>query len=95
MEIYPPVKSDRAEWIPGCRDRVTRYSIQVAPWPALRISWISVADLNVDCFFRHFVKLKRYPFPALKVSNNPPVLSDWAPVLVSITQIETLYASEP
>ena len=89
------VKSNQAEWIPGYRDRSTRSSAQVTHWSARRIIRVSVAELNVDFFFRHFVKPKRYPFPTLKVSNNPPVPADWAPGLVSMVQIETLYASEP
>ena len=52
----PLVKSDRAEWIPEKRDRVTRSTIHVAPWSARRISRISVAELNVDFLFRHFFK---------------------------------------
>ena len=77
----PRVKSDRAEWVPGYRGRVTRYSIQVAPWFARKISRISVAEMNVDFIFRHFAKPKLYPFPVLKVSNNPSVAADWAPGL--------------
>ena len=69
--------------------------MQVAPWSARRISRISNADLTVDFFFLHFVKPKRYPFAALNLSNNPPVPAGKAPGLVSITHIETLYASEP
>ena len=90
----PSVKSDRAEWIPGYRDRVRRSSAQVMPWSARRISRISVAELNIHFFHRHFVKPKQYPILTLTVSNHPHVAADWAPGLVSISQIEGLYALE-
>ena len=51
----PPIKVPRDQWIPGHRDRVPRSSAHVS---ARRVSWTSVAELDVDLLFRHFSRPK-------------------------------------
>ena len=88
-------KVSRDHWIPGYRERVPHSSAQVSPWSARRISWISIAELDLDYLHRHLFKPRGYPFPP--DMDPDPVLSDqdWIPRLVSFQQITALYAQEP
>ena len=94
-DSLPPTKISRDQWIPGYRDRVPRSSVQVSPWSARRVSWTSVAEMDIDFLYHHLSRPRGYIFPTVTVSKCPPPASEWTPRLVCSTQIAALYAQAP
>lgn len=94
-DALPQTKVPRDQWIPGYRCRVPKSSIQVSPWSARRVSWISVDELDVDFFAHHLARPKHYPFPAPSGVSKPPPESEWSARLITSAQIATLYRQEP
>ena len=94
-DALPQTKVPRDQWIPGYRCRVPKSSIQVSPWSARRVSWISVDELDVDFFAHHLARPKHYPFPAPFGVSKPPPESEWSARLITSAQIATLYRQEP
>jgi hypothetical protein len=94
-DALPQTKVPRDQWIPGYRCRVPKSSIQVSPWSARRVSWISVDELDVDFFAHHLARPKHYPFPAPSGVSKPPPESEWSARLITSARIAALYRQEP
>uniref|UniRef100_A0AAV1U5G8 Uncharacterized protein n=1 Tax=Peronospora matthiolae TaxID=2874970 RepID=A0AAV1U5G8_9STRA len=94
-DSLPPIKVSRNQWIPGYRDRVPRSYTQVSPWSARKVSWTSVAEIDIDFLYRHLSRPKGYIFPTVMAPKCPPPTSEWTPLLACSAQIAALYAQEP
>uniref|UniRef100_A0AAV1UDA5 Uncharacterized protein n=1 Tax=Peronospora matthiolae TaxID=2874970 RepID=A0AAV1UDA5_9STRA len=91
----PKTKVPRDQWIPGYHCRVPKSSVQVSPWSARRVSWISVLELDLEFFYRHLARPKHYPFPASPAVSKAPPMSEWSPHLISSARVAALYRQEP
>ena len=95
FSCLPPTVEPRINWIPGYRSRVPKLSREVSPWSSRRVSWTSVAELDVKFFLRHLSKPRDFIFPTQDGPIRAPSDSDWSLDLITFTQISNLYKQEP
>ena len=65
----PTSRVPRDEWIPGYSCRVSRSTAQVSPRSSRRVSYTSIAELEVDFMIKHFAKLKSSRFPHTRIRS--------------------------